>query len=188
MEDFSRKFLVEHLKSKDISPSHEEFTSKVQSAILELFGVAKENLKDSDKFKKSCETLSKDIRDRFKKARRNFDRMLCNCPAFFNAIVKKPEILVIKKRSYAKVGAPSKAFEEKSKTGQYIEAKRLKDSASSSKAIFKAAKLAADEEGLKDVSFVYQEVFKNPNTASEFRSSVSNIRLGMYLLIIVQCK
>ena len=96
--------------------------------------------------------------------------------------------MLIKKRSYDKVGAPSKPFEEKQATAQYLEAKRLKDSASSSKAVFKAAKLAADAEGLKDVSFVYQEVFKNPAAATDFRSSISNPKQGIFSALVLRSK
>ena len=183
--ELTRKFLVQNLKDKGISPGDSEYPLKLQSAILEFHGLEQVNVKDFAHFKQLCYNLSQHIKDRFKKAGRHYDRLFRDCHAFFDGVVKKPEVVQIKKRSYANVGAPSKPFEEKGATAQYLEAKKLKESASSSKAVFKAAKLAADSEGLKDLSFVYKKVIEEPSVASEIRASISNPKQGNFLFTLV---
>ena len=66
-----------------------------------------------------------------------------------------------------KVGAPQKSFEDKGRTGQFLEAKAVLNEASSGKAVLKAAALAADSlakenPNMKDASYVYNQLCKDP--------------------------
>ena len=99
--------------------------------------------------------------------------------AWIDAYIDKPDSIEVKVPKRSHPGAPKKAFCDKGATAQNLEANDVKNYASCSGALFKAAKLSADEEGLKDVSFVFKEVAKDPATATEMRAAMTASKQGI---------
>ena len=68
------------------------------------------------------------------------------------------------KRSYATVGRPALSFEEKGSEGKRVEARKVLDNAGTDSclAIYKAAKLKADDEGHGDSAYVLSKIYENP--------------------------
>ena len=181
--EIDRRYIISLLKDQkpSIVPSTGGYKTHVESAILQYYGLAKENLKESKKFSAYCGKFAFDAKDYYlnesggkindflKSSRRE---------KFLDSIIPKPDSIEVKLPK-KRPGAPKKEFGEKGATAQNLEANDVKNYASCSGALFKAAKLSADEEGLKDVSFVFKEVAKDPATATEMRAAITASKQGI---------
>ena len=179
----SRRDIISLLKDRSptILPSSGGYKQHVETEILQFFGLAKENLKDTKKFSGYCGKFAFDAKDYYcNESGSKIIEFLSSSrrKKFLDSIIPKPdsiEVRLPKKRP----GAPKKEFCEKGPTGQNLEANDVKNYASCSGVLFKAAKLSADEEGLKDVSFVFKEVAKDPATATEMRAAITASKQGI---------
>ena len=192
----TRRGIITLLKDRNppIKPCDPGYQGHIESAILLFFRLAKENLKEPAKFISYCQHFASDAKTYYsKESSYDIDVLLGSTKRkrFLDANVKKPDVIEVKvpKRSHA--GAPKKDFNDKRPTGQYLEARDLNNYASSSGAVFKAAKLCADKEGMKDVSFVYKEVINNPDKATEMRKAVTSPKQGLSIhftvLLMLHC-
>ena len=180
----SRRDIISLLSNKNppIKPSKSGYKEQIESAILHHFGLAKENLKDSKKFSAYCSQFAFKAFEIYSKESKNKIDVLLDTQkhlTWIDSPIDKPDAIEVRvpKRSYP--GAPKKAFCDKGPTGQNIEANDVKNYASCSTALFKAAKLSADEDGLKDVSFVLKEVAKDTATATEMRAAFTASKKGI---------
>ena len=78
-----------------------------------------------------------------------------------------------KRRSYEKVGRPSKDFEDKCEQGRRDTARKILAINESFMAHIKATKMKADEEGHSDASFVLSLLYENPiENAAKIRAAL----------------
>ena len=72
-----------------------------------------------------------------------------------------------KRRSYENVGRPTKEFEDKSEEGKRLEVRKSLETleeagTDSALAIYKMAKVKADDEGQRDASFILSKIYEDP--------------------------
>ena len=84
-----------------------------------------------------------------------------------------------KRRSYDNVGRPTKDFEDQSEEGKRVAARSILDHMKTSAktdspmAIYKAAKLKADDEDHKDAAFVLSKIYEDPiENGAKIRSAM----------------
>ena len=182
----TRRDIITLLKDKNppIKPSKDKTVYKehVESAILQYFGLYKENLKTPGKFSGYCSKFAYDGYEYYSnESGSKIDEFLKSerRKSWLDAIIERPDAIEVKAPKRSHPGAPKKAFCDKGATAQNLEAHDVKNYASCSAAVFKAAKFCADKEGLKDVSFVYKEVIKDPAKATEMREAITAPKKGI---------
>ena len=98
---------------------------------------------------------------------------------YFDTTVHPPPLPEPPKRP--RPGAPRKSFEDKGRTGQFNEAREIKENESSHdfQAIIKAAALAAKEKGLGDLGYILDRLAKDPvDLPKQLKEFMTSTRQG----------
>ena len=84
---------------------------------------------------------------------------------YFDRKIDCPDLK--KRQSFENVGRPAKDFEDKSEEGKRVEVRKAletleKVGTDSALAIYKMAKVKADDEDQKDAAFILSKIYENP--------------------------